>query len=69
MVQASRLIVKAEQERGDATAVLRSAEASNDAIRGPVLFHFEHRALARAVRIVDPLGDNAVQRSAALRQP
>ena len=59
MVERALVVVQAEQQRADvrARAVLVPAEAGDDAVGGALVLDLEHRALARLVRRVEPLGD------------
>src|SRR4051794_22127910 len=45
------------------------AVAADDTVCRALLFDFDHRPLAWAVRLVEPLGDDAVERAAAALQP
>src|SRR5205085_5628093 len=57
------VIVEAEQERADhrARAVLVPAKARDDAVGRARVLDLDHRALARLVRRVEPLGHDAVE--------
>ena len=65
MVEQALVIVEAEQERADFLLLLGVAEAADHAIGGALLLDLDHRPLARAIFEVHPLGDHAVERSAA----
>ena len=63
MVERALVVVQPEQQRADVRArpVLVPAEAGDDAVRRALVLDLEHRALARLVRRVEALGDDAVE--------
>ena len=63
MVERARVVEQPEQQRPDVRArpVLVPAEAGHDAIGGPLVLDLEHRPLARLVRRIEPLRDDAIE--------
>ena len=69
MVEQAVIIVEPEQQRADLFLLFGIAEAADDAVRGALLLDLDHRPLARAIVVVEALGDHAVERAAAAFQP
>ena len=63
------IIIKTEEERSDLVAVGCVPEAADHAIRGAFRLDLDHRAFAWPVGIVEPLGDDTVERSATSLEP
>ena len=65
MVQHALAVEQAQQQRAhDALAQLVPAEPGDDAVRGPLVLDLEHRTLARLIRRIEALGDDAVEAGA-----
>ena len=66
MMERARVVEQAEQQRPDVGArpVLVPAEPGDDAIGRPLVLDLEHRPLARLVRGIEPLGDDAIETGA-----
>ena len=60
------VVEQAEQQRPDVRPrpVLVPAEPGDDAVGGPLVLDLEHRPLARLVRRIEPLRDDAVETGA-----
>src|SRR5688572_19984319 len=69
MVQDALIVVEAEQQRPDLSLLFGIAKATHHAVRGAQLLHLDHCPLAEPVRLIEPLGDDPVQRAAAALQP
>ena|SRR5207248_2894317 len=69
MVEQTSIVVQAEQERANYSLLLRVTEAADDAVRGSLLLHLDHRPLPRAIFKVAPLRDDPVERTSAAAQP
>lgn len=63
VLQRSRIVVKAEEQRSDGGTLTFPvpAEAGDDAIAVALMFDLEHHALVRLVSSCDGLGDDAVE--------
>src|SRR4051794_28548718 len=70
VVEASVLVVEAEQQGADPAALGGVAESAHDAVRRAPALHLEHAvALARSVREIHALGYDPVQIPAAAGEP
>ena len=70
MVQQTFVVVEAEKQRADLTAIRAVAKPADDAIDGADLLDLDHRrAIAGAVGAVETLGDDAVEVAADLAKP
>jgi hypothetical protein len=69
MVELAVIPEQPEQQRADFALARGIAEAAHHAVGGPDLLDLQHRALARPVRLVQPLGDDTVQGAARAREP
>ena len=63
MVQRALVVVETEQQRANhrAGAVLVPAKTGHHAIGRALVLHLDHRALAGAIGLVEPLGHHAVE--------
>jgi hypothetical protein len=59
-VQVAVVVVEAEEQAADADAVLRQSVAAHDAIGARAVLHLHPAALARQVRLIRELRDDAV---------
>ncbi len=64
VVQRAGVVVQAEQQRADTLAVLVHPVTGQHALGGAQVLHLHQRALIRRVRVVEPLGDDAVETGA-----
>src|SRR6185295_19425192 len=66
VVELAVVVVQPQQERADVRAgpVLVPPEAGHDAVGRPLVLDLQHRALARLVRRLEALGDDAVEAGA-----
>ena len=71
MIEQALVVVEAEQQRADHLLLLGVAEAADDAVGGALLLDLDHRPLAGAVGLVEPLGDRRrrARRRCARSQP
>ena len=60
-LQSVVVVVQAEQQRADAVAVLVDAEPGHHAVGGALVLDLDQRPLVGLVRVVEPLGDDAVE--------
>jgi hypothetical protein len=70
MMQQALCVVEAEEKRAHDLRLRAATKAADDTIRAAEVLDLLHPVtLAGSVVEVAPLGDNAVKRSACLRQP
>jgi hypothetical protein len=67
MIELAMFVVKTRQERSDLAALALISEAADHTVCRPQTLDFDHGALAWLIWSVQPLGDNAVRRSATDR--
>ena len=65
MIELAFIVVEPQQERPDEMRVRCVAESPDHAVRCPALFNLEHGSLAGPIDILEPLGDDAIERAAA----
>ena len=68
VVQATVVVVEAEQQRADALAVLVDAVPGHRAVGRALVLDLHHRALVGRVHVVEPLGHDAVESGALERR-
>src|SRR5688572_3675148 len=70
VVQQTLVVVKSEEQRADQLTPGGVAKSADHAVDGAKLLHFHHPApLARAIRFVELLGDDAVETGADTVEP
>src|SRR5690349_16080370 len=69
MIELSLTIVEPEEQRADPPALALVTEAADDAIGRTHAFHLEHGALAGLVGAVEAFRHDAVEPTAAAREP
>jgi hypothetical protein len=65
MIEPAVFVVKPEEKRSDELSLGPIAKSADNTVRGAQAFDFQHDAFAGAIRLLQRLGDNAVERAVA----
>ena len=69
MMENTIVIVETEKQRADERAVGRIAKSADDTVGGAQALDLEPAALAHQVRLIETLGDDAVERAGGASKP
>ena len=65
MIELTRCVEQAQEQRGDLSLVGTVAESANDTVRSAGAFHLHHGAFTASIGFVQALGDDPVHGACA----